>query len=159
MFLVFLLKEFRNEARQLLSRIPNPLYTSSAYANILALVRAFYSRSYHSIFNVLGDSGWPTAVLPLKARFRDHFAQQTLGLISQAYTTISLSTVALYLGLPTESTETMTTKLVGLGWEFEETNQLLKPAIQLARSKELVGNIRDERIDRLSSLVTHLTEI
>lgn len=96
-------------------------------------------------------------VAPLRDRFRHDFRKSTFGLLSKAYNAISPASAAFYLGLDAAS-DTLVPDLESEGWIFDRESGLLKPVAKYENEVSKSG-VEDLRIGRLTSLVTHLTEV
>jgi COP9 signalosome complex subunit 8 len=145
----------RNEARFLVQRIPAELAIDPQLSNAAALLRGLYSRSYRSIYAALNSPSWCTTVMPLRDRCLEDFRHRTFWLLSRAYTSIAPSAVAFYLGLDA-ATGAVVDKLQSEGWDYDATTGLLKPFVR--SGKQTTSRYEDDRIGRLTALVTHLTE-
>ncbi|KAF8467766.1 COP9 signalosome, partial [Kalaharituber pfeilii] len=185
LLLSLLLVDDINEARFLSKRIassliPNapsnvspPLSELTAYPLIpltYNLLRAVYTRSYSTIYDILLETPWPPIIEPVAMAFLEHFRRKTFKLLSYAYTTITPSQAAKYLGF-VDSEKAILEKLLAEGWEWDGDQGLLKTVVKEG-GEDLVGGVivgsgviaggepgKDGRIKRLTGLVTHLTEL
>jgi len=169
-----------NEARFLSKRIsshlaptlpsqpPTPVSDLAVYPFIpptYNLLKAVYTRSYSSIYNILLSTSWSPELEPLASTFLEHFRRKTFKLLSYAYTTITPSQAATYLGLENKSEQVVLEKLIAEGWIWDGDQGLLKTVAKGDDDEDVEGVIseakggKDGRIERLTGLVTHLTEI
>ncbi|KAI5849036.1 COP9 signalosome [Tricharina praecox] len=146
-----------NEARFLTQRIPTAILADAQLSNAVSLLRALYTRNYPAVYVALESPKWSDLVKPLCKRFQDDFRKMTFQLLSRAYTSITPESAAFYLGLVAAPDGEMVKALVAGGWEYDSAAGLLKPSVKYER--DVSGSTRkDERIGRLTALVTHLGE-
>ncbi|KAI5817095.1 COP9 signalosome [Pyronema omphalodes] len=155
--LSLILEHDLNEARFLLQRIPQKLQKDPQIETATKLVKAIYTRNYPEIYFTLSLPEWSEAAEPLVNRVEHDFRKSTLSLLSKAYTTITPTSVNLYLGLDTTEEETVN-YLVSEGWSYDAESKLLKPSVKYYSGVPRVGQM-DDRIERLTSLVTHLADV
>ena len=97
--------------------------------------------------------------------FLEHFRRKIFKLLSYAYTTITPSQAATYLGFENESEQVVLEKLIAEGWIWDADQGLLKTVAKEDEDEGVGGVIsqakggKDGRIERLTGLVTHLTEV
>ncbi|KAF8541966.1 hypothetical protein BDD12DRAFT_803271 [Trichophaea hybrida] len=147
-----------NEARFLLQRVPMSLLDDPQLANAAALVGAMYTHSYPSAYNALSNHIWCDVAIPVRDRVYDDFKRTTLILLSKSYTSIIPAFIAFYF----PPGEDIVNGLVLDNSAYNSTMRFLKPAISLGISyHDEMSRFSpyDERIERLTGLVTHLTEI
>ena len=173
----------RNEARFLFKRIsmhltpsltdqpPTPVSELTIYPLILPtfnLLRAVYTRSYSSIYHIILTTHWTPQLQPVATAFLEHFRCKTFKLLSYAYTTITPFQAAIYLGFENESEQLLLQKLIAEGWLWDGDQGLLKTVTKgdgkedLGRLVSVQGDTRsgkDGRIERLTGLITHLTDV
>ena len=147
----------RNEARFLTQRIPTAILADAQLSNAASLLRALYTRNYPAVYATLASPKWSDLVTPLRNRFQEDFRKTTFQLLSSAYTSITPGSAAFYLGLAASDDE-MIEGLVAEGWEYDSVAGLLKPSVKLERGVSGSSH-KDERIGRLTALVTHLGEV
>lgn len=147
----------RNEARFLLQRIPESLLSDPQVSNAAGLVRALYTRNYPSIYSAFSNPAWSAVAAPLRDRALDAFRKTTFMLLSKAYTSISPTSVERFLGIEVPRDD-MIKQLVAEGWEHDSTSGFLKPTVKYDSDGSRPGQ-KDERIGRLTALVTHLAEV
>jgi COP9 signalosome complex subunit 8 len=116
-----------------------------------------YTRNYPAVYSTLSNPTWSADVIPLRDRVQEDFKQSTFQLLSRAYKSISPASAAFYLGLETADQDTIKL-LVAQGWKYDEASGLLCPSVKFD-NEVLRSAQKDERIGRLTSLVTHLTEV
>ena len=145
-----------NEARFLVQRIPSTLDGDVSLAVCRQLLKAFYSRSYGSIYATLASSFWPPTVVPLRDHLLAQFREKTFSLLSRAYTTLSPSAATFYLGGDGASESAVVESLVAKGWQYDEDGLL--HTIPGDSQDSRAQRFQDDRIGRLTGLVTHLTE-
>lgn len=150
------------------SQPPTPVPDLIAYPLIpptYSLLKAVYTRSYSSIYNTLLSTLWSPEIQPLASAFLEHFRRKTFKLLSYAYTTITPSQAATYLGFDIESEQVVLEKLIAEGWIWDGDQGLLKTVAKEDDGEDVGGVIsqakggKDGRIERLTGLVTHLTEV
>ncbi|KAF8426270.1 COP9 signalosome [Tirmania nivea] len=150
------------------SQLPTPVSDLTAYPLIppaYNLLKAVYTRSYGSIYNILLSTPWSPELQPLASAFLEHFRRKTFKLVSYAYTTITPNQAATYLGFENESEEVVLEKLMAEGWMWDGDQGLLKTVATEDDDDDVGGVIsqakggKDGRIERLTGLVTHLTEV
>ncbi|RPB24741.1 hypothetical protein L211DRAFT_807303 [Terfezia boudieri ATCC MYA-4762] len=155
-------------AHTLPSQRPTPVSDLTAYPLIpptYNLLKAVYTRSYSSIYNTLLSTPWSPELQPLASMFLEHFRRKTFKLLSYAYTTITPSQAATYLGFQNESEQVVLQKLMAEGWVWDGDQGLLKTVAKEDDEDDVGGVIsqakggNDGRIERLTGLVTHLTEV
>jgi hypothetical protein len=116
-----------------------------------------YTRNYPAVYSTLSNTTWSDAVIPLRDRVQEDFKKNTFQLLSRAYKAISPAFAAPYLGLETTDEDTVKL-LVAQGWKYDAASGLLNPSVKFD-NEVLRSAQKDERIGRLTSLVTHLTEV
>lgn len=150
------------------SQLPTPVSDLTAYPLIpptYNLLKAVYTRSYSSIYNTLLRTPWSPELQPLASTFLEHFRRKTFKLLSYAYTTITPSQAATYLGFENENEQVVLEKLLAEGWMWDGDQGLLKTVVKEDEDEDVGGVIsqakggKDGRIERLTGLVTHLTEV
>lgn len=105
----------------------------------------------------LASPEWSGLVTPLRNLFQEGFRKITFQLLSRAYTSITPESAAYYLGL-SASDDGMIQGLVAEGWEYDSAAGLLKPSVKYERAVS-GWNRKDDRIEKLTALVTHLAEV
>ena len=111
---------------------------------------------------------WTPQLQPVASAFLEHFRCKTFKLLSYAYTTITPFQAAIYLGFENESEQLLLQKLIAEGWLWDGDQGLLKTVTKgdgkedLGRLVSVQGDTRsgkDGRIERLTGLITHLTDV
>ncbi|CEG40216.1 cop9 signalosome complex subunit 8 [Plasmopara halstedii] len=142
-----------NDARFLWKRIPIEIKQSSEeLRNIWEVGKALWQRNFAAAYAAM-DYDWSPSlqglVEALKISTRDDVAE----LLSQAYSTISISDVALALGFTRH--ENAIHYCSSLGWEVSVENQLILPK-PLANVCRKPSNVDLDQLDILSKAVLHL---
>ncbi|KAI5808164.1 COP9 signalosome [Peziza echinospora] len=176
-----LLDDDVNEARFLSKRIASNLPSTTTDADFseyplipptYKLLQAVYTRSYSSIYTILLTTLWTPPIQPLVLRFLEHFRRKTFGLLSYAYTTITPSKAATYLGFQDDDEQLVVEKLTIEGWIWDEDQGLFRTVNRGEDEDDIRGGTslsnvkgggggapgKDGRIKRLTGLVTHLTD-
>ncbi|KAL7683974.1 putative proteasome component (PCI) domain, COP9 signalosome, subunit CSN8 [Plasmopara halstedii] len=151
--LIVLLSKNLNDARFLWKRIPIEIKQSSEeLRNIWEVGKALWQRNFAAAYAAM-DYDWSPSlqglVEALKISTRDDVAE----LLSQAYSTISISDVALALGFTRH--ENAIHYCSSLGWEVSVENQLILPK-PLANVCRKPSNVDLDQLDILSKAVLHL---
>jgi hypothetical protein len=146
----------RNEARFLLLRIPTTLLSDPQLANAAKLVRAVYTRNYSAVYCALSNPTWSAIAIPVRDRIQDGFKETTFVLLSKAYTSIGPTVTGLLLGVNLSNDDTANDVITDK-WDGSSNRELLKPAVQDG-SEVFAMSQNDERIGRLTGLVTHMVD-
>ncbi|KAF8248411.1 hypothetical protein K440DRAFT_660822 [Wilcoxina mikolae CBS 423.85] len=147
-----------NEARCLLQRVPTSLLDDPQLANVAALVGAVYTHNYPSVYSTLSNRTWCIVTIPVRDRVYDDFKRTAFVVLSKAYTSIIPAFIAFYF----PPGEDIVNDLVVENSAYDPTMRFLKPFVSYGISyhgEMLRFSLNDERIERLTGLVTHLTEV
>ena len=134
------------------------LHADAQLDGAIALLRALYTRNYPNIYAALDSPTWTPIVAPLRDLLRCDFRKATFELLGRAYNTIAPARAAHYLGLDAAADhDALVAGLVAEGWAYDAGEGVLRPAVARVEASQAGG--KDERIARLTALVTHLTEV
>ncbi|KAL7275122.1 hypothetical protein RUND412_001941 [Rhizina undulata] len=145
-----------NEARFLTKRIQPALLTTPMLTRTTALLKALYTRDFPAVYKTVSSSPWPAVLSSLASQFLDSFRRRAFITLSNAYTAITPSAAAKYLGMTDE--QEVVQNLLAEGWEYDSDAGILKPVKREEEALRGDGEGKDGRIGRLVGLVTHLTE-
>ena len=98
--LAYLIENDLNNARFLWKRIPADIKKNNAMlGTIWSIGRSMWEKQYAKTYEIVSQTNWDTALVPLINRLVETFRQRTAKLLTTAYTSISASDVSLYLGM------------------------------------------------------------
>ncbi|KAF2069256.1 hypothetical protein CYY_009426 [Polysphondylium violaceum] len=118
----YLIKNDITNARFLWKRIPSQLRSNESLKSIWTLAKSIHQFDTKTIYTLLGSFG--AEYQPFVVFFKESFQNRTFNLISNAYTSISLSDCINYLGISQEQTIELAKSK---GWTFDESSKTFTP--------------------------------
>ncbi|PCH37714.1 hypothetical protein WOLCODRAFT_95695 [Wolfiporia cocos MD-104 SS10] len=126
-------------AQHALLRLPEPLSSYPIYNDLFRLLAAASNRKHGQVYararalyehcqSLQGQSAeFVAVVLPMINAFTDAFRNKTFATLSKAYTSISLSLVQKYIGLPVDQILSVATNN---GWSYNADTQILTTPVR-----------------------------
>ncbi|POM75485.1 COP9 signalosome complex subunit [Phytophthora palmivora] len=154
--LVVLLAKHLNDARFLWKRIPaGTKQASEELCNVWEVGKALWQRNLAAAYAAM-DYDWSPSLQGLIEALKTSTREGTAELLSIAYSTISVSDVALALGFSRH--EDALQYCSSLGWDVSTVNQLIlpKPLGNARRGPSTVVDL--DQLDTLSKTVLHLEQ-
>ncbi|OWZ20184.1 COP9 signalosome complex subunit [Phytophthora megakarya] len=154
--LVVLLAKSLNDARFLWKRIPVEMkQTSEELCNVWEVGKALWERNLAAAYAAM-DYDWSPSLQGLIEALKTSTREGTAELLSLAYSTISVSDVALALGFARH--EDALQYCSSLGWDVSTADQLIlpKPLGNVRRGPSTVVDL--DQLDTLSKTVLHLEQ-
>lgn len=123
--LAYLIENDLNNARFLWKRIPADIKKNNAMlGTIWSIGRSMWEKQYAKTYEIVSQTNWDTALVPLINRLVETFRQRTAKLLTTAYTSISASDVSLYLGM---NEQDVTKYVAPLQWTYDDSTKFWTP--------------------------------
>lgn len=140
-----------NSARFLWKRIPETVKQSQPeVVSAWKIGQCLWTYDYSGVHDALQSYTWSPAVQQVITAFREDYLMKNMKLLSTAYSTISVSDAAKFLGLTEAETIKCTTQA---GWMLDPTSNMLtvEPAITVVAQK-----LDSSKLQNLTEYVFHL---
>eukprot|EP01098_Paradermamoeba_levis_P009021 TRINITY_DN3732_c0_g1_i1.p1 TRINITY_DN3732_c0_g1~~TRINITY_DN3732_c0_g1_i1.p1 ORF type:complete len:203 (+),score=66.19 TRINITY_DN3732_c0_g1_i1:97-705(+) len=123
-------------AKFLWKRVPKEVKAATPeLASLWAIGKNMWTRNYPEVFVSLNNPNWSAHLVPLIAKLSETFRARTLTLLSKAYSSLSVSDSASYLGLNNEDTIKYVTQH---GWLHDAATHTLTPKLSSSSSPQTI---------------------
>uniref|UniRef100_A0A0A9W9W4 COP9 signalosome complex subunit 8 n=1 Tax=Lygus hesperus TaxID=30085 RepID=A0A0A9W9W4_LYGHE len=147
---IYLLQYDLCNAKFLWKRIPPSVKAQNAeIGNIWAVGKAMWLRDAPGIYTALNSTQWSDDVAPIMAALVDKVRERCLGLVSQAYTSVTLDTLSKLLGVSPSEAGTIA---LSNSWTVED--KLAYPIKPQPQQKQLTST--EQQLQILTNFVSFL---
>jgi len=139
------------EAKFLWKRIPDNVKQESAeLGKIWEVGKAIWKRDYPNVFQNL-QYEWSDSMKPLMQYITQQYREDTLRLVSNAYSTIKMSDLSQYLGqTPTEAGQ----HVQSLGWNWNKDTDMVEP--QRVQAESFKRESLTNQLQRVADFISYL---
>ncbi|KAM9305821.1 COP9 signalosome complex subunit 8 [Gastrophryne carolinensis] len=149
---LYLLHNDMNNARYLWKRIPPAVKSSNAEIGwIWEVGQRIWLRDFPGIYTAIAAHQWSENIQPIIEAVRDATRRRALGLVSQAYTSISADDLAAFVGLPVEEA---VKGVIEQGWNADSATRMVMPKRPDSAPLSQIPN--EQQLARLTDYVAFL---
>eukprot|EP00252_Welwitschia_mirabilis_P014834 TRINITY_DN32871_c0_g1_i1.p1 TRINITY_DN32871_c0_g1~~TRINITY_DN32871_c0_g1_i1.p1 ORF type:complete len:198 (-),score=28.51 TRINITY_DN32871_c0_g1_i1:183-776(-) len=140
-----------NSARFLWKRIPTHIKENQQEVSaVWKIGQCIWTRNHAGVHTALHDFDWSPEVKPIIAAFSENYTKKMFNLLLSAYSTISVTDTAQFLGM---SNEDAVSYAVQQGWILDSASQMLT----VKKIPTIVDQIIDSnKLQNLTEYVFHL---
>ncbi|XP_048362207.1 COP9 signalosome complex subunit 8 [Sphaerodactylus townsendi] len=122
---LYLLHNDMNNARYLWKRIPAAIKSANPELGaIWSVGQRIWQRDFPGIYTTIGAHQWSETIQPIMEALRDATRRRAFGLVSQAYTSISVDDFTAFVGLPVEEA---VKGVLEQGWQADSSTRMVTP--------------------------------
>ncbi|NP_001087802.1 COP9 signalosome subunit 8 L homeolog [Xenopus laevis] len=149
---LYLLHNDMNNARYLWKRIPPAIKSAhSELGGIWEVGQKIWQRDFPGIYTSISAYQWSENIQPIMEAVRDATRRRAFGLVSQAYTSISVDDFASFVGLPVEEA---VKGVLEQGWQADSATRMVMPKKPDSAPLSLIPN--EQQLARLTDYVAFL---
>ncbi|BES89314.1 cop9 signalosome complex subunit [Nesidiocoris tenuis] len=147
---IYLLQNDLCNAKLLWKRIPQSVKAQNLeIGKIWTVGKAMWLRDSPGVFSALSSTQWSDEIAPIMAALVDKVRERCLGLVSQAYTSVTLETLSKLLGVNPSEAAAVAQKN---GWNVED--KLVYPVKPVPQPKILTST--EQQLHILTNFVSFL---